>query len=171
MQPKPPQMTEDENFVQEKAEATKPEDELIAIPPPVLPEVKEEEQRLPTCTLTVRCDEVLQEPDKLPKEKAEIIPKNGIIFAEKNIPFAENESVFDILQREMREHHIHMEYVKNPMYASAYIEGIANLYEFDCGDTSGWMYAVNGKIPTYGCSQYILQDGDDVVFFYRCSLY
>lgn len=33
------------------------------------------------------------------------------------------------------------------MYNSAYIEGINNLYEFDCGELSGWMYKVNGLVP------------------------
>lgn len=34
-----------------------------------------------------------------------------------------------------------------PAYNSAYIEGIGNLYEFDCGNLSGWMYSVNGVWP------------------------
>ena len=33
------------------------------------------------------------------------------------------------------------------MYNSYYVEGIGNLYEFDCGSESGWMYKVNGWFP------------------------
>ncbi len=40
------------------------------------------------------------------------------------------------------------------MYNSYYVEGIGNLYEFDCGKESGWMYKVNGRFPNYGCSSY-----------------
>ena len=46
------------------------------------------------------------------------------------------------------------------MYNSVYVEGINNLYEFDCGRWSGWMYCVNGWYPNYGCSRYQVQQGD-----------
>ncbi len=45
------------------------------------------------------------------------------------------------------------------MYNSYYVEGIGNLYEFDCGSESGWMCKVNGWFPNYGCSSYTLSDG------------
>ena len=57
-----------------------------------------------------------------------------------------------------------------PIYNSAYIEGIANLYEFDCGELSGWMYKVNGWFPNYGCSRYRLTEGDVVEWVYTCDL-
>ena len=50
------------------------------------------------------------------------------------------------------------------------IEGIGNLYEFDCGELSGWMYTVNGQAPNYGCSQYQLEDGDVVEWIYSCDM-
>ena len=51
-----------------------------------------------------------------------------------------------------------------------YIEGIHNLYEFDCGDLSGWMYKVNGWFPNYGCSRYQLKQGDVIEWVYTCDL-
>ena len=51
-----------------------------------------------------------------------------------------------------------------------YIEGINNLYEFDVGNTSGWMYKVNGWFPNYGCSRYQLQNGDVIEWVYTCDL-
>ena len=45
-----------------------------------------------------------------------------------------------------------MEFENTPMYNSAYIEGIHNLYELDCGERSGWMYKVNDWFPNYGCA-------------------
>ena len=70
----------------------------------------------------------------------------------------------------MKRNKIHMEFVNTPIYNSAYIEGIANLYEFDCGELSGWMYKVNGWFPNYGCSRYQLKDGDRVECVYSCDL-
>ena len=55
------------------------------------------------------------------------------------------------------------------MYNSYYVEGIGNLYEFDCGSESGWMYKVNGWFPNYGCSSYTLSDGDVIVWCYTCN--
>lgn len=123
-----------------------------------------------TCTLSVRCDTILRNIAWLDKEKASIVPKDGVIFAEKTVTFYEGGSVFNLLLREMKRNKIHMEFEDTPIYNSAYIEGIANLYEFDCGELSGWMYKVNGWFPNYGCSRYQLKAGDKVEWVYTCDL-
>lgn len=140
------------------------------MPLPLEPQKAVISDRALTCTLSVRCDTVLKNTDMLDGEKADIIPENGIIFAEKTVTFYEGESVFNLLLREMKTNGIHMEFVDTPIYNSAYIEGIANLYEFDCGELSGWMYRVNGWFPNYGCSRYSLKEGDMVEWVYTCSL-
>ena len=71
---------------------------------------------------------------------------------------------------DLRTRHTFMKNVNTPIYNSAYIEGIHNLYEFDVGEGSGWMYSVNGWYPNYGCSRYALQDGDVVEWRYTCDL-
>ena len=86
------------------------------------------------------------------------------------VEFSEGESVFDVLQHTCRERGIHMESSWTPIYNSAYVEGIANLYEFDVGSQSGWMYKVNGWFPNYGCSRYQLQNGDVIEWVYTCDL-
>lgn len=123
-----------------------------------------------TCTLSVRCDAIFKNIGWLDAEKADIIPKDGVIYAEQNVTFYEGESVFNVLVREMKRSKIHMEFENTPIYNSAYIEGIANLYEFDCGELSGWMYKVNGWFPNYGCSRYQLKQGDRVEWVYSCDL-
>lgn len=139
-------------------------------PKPIEPQdVKISDKEL-TCTLSVRCDTILNSLDWLDPEKAELVPKDGVIYAEKTVIFYEGESVFNLLLREMKQNKIHMEFVNTPIYNSAYIEGIANLYEFDCGELSGWMYKVNGWFPNYGCSRYQLCDGDKVEWVYTCDL-
>ena len=133
------------------------------------PEEQEKDETL-TCTLSVRCDTILDSMGLIDKEKVDIVPENGIIYAEKTVDFCEGESVFDLLYREMKSNKIHLEFEDTPIYNSAYIEGIGNLYEFDCGELSGWMYKVNGSFPNYGCSQYHLEDGDRVEWVYTCNL-
>ena len=134
---------------------------------PVKEEPKKEE---PSCTLSVRCDTALSNKDMLDSSKADILPEDGVIFPETTVYFREGESVYDVLVREMMNAKIHMESENTPMYKSAYIEGIANLYEYDCGPLSGWMYKVNGEFPNYGCSAYVLSDGDRVEWVYTCDL-
>lgn len=123
-----------------------------------------------TCTLSVRCDTILNNIGWLDSEKASIVPEDGVIFSEKTVTFYEGESVFNLLMREMKRNKIHMEFENTPIYNSAYIEGIANLYEFDCGELSGWMYKVNGWFPNYGCSRYQSKAGDKVEWVYTCDL-
>ena len=94
----------------------------------------------------------------------------GTIMAPKSVRFKQGETVFDVLLRECKAAGIHMEHVWTPMYQSAYIEGIDNLYEFDRGELSGWMYSVNGWYPNYGCSKYVLKAGDVIRWRYTCDL-
>ena len=123
-----------------------------------------------TVTLSVRCDTLLDNMEALDKEKHELVPEDGVIFATTTVTVYEGESVFNVLQRELRRAKIHMEFVNTPIYNSAYIEGINNLYEFDGGELSGWMYKVNGWFPNYGCSRYLLQPNDIIEWVYTCDL-
>ena len=128
------------------------------------------EELTETCTISISCATLLDNMEQVPKEKVDLVPADGWLLETVEVNFAKGESVFDVLQRACREQKIHMEFMEMPMYDSAYIEGIANLYEFDCGPLSGWMYSVNGWSPNYGCSSYILQDGDVVHWVYTCDL-
>lgn len=119
------------------------------------------------CTISIRCDTILDNMDSLDPGKAPYVPDDGwILWAE--VEFIEGETVFDVLKRVCSAYGIQLEYSWTPMYNSYYIEGIHNLYEFDCGSESGWMYKVNGWFPNYGCSSYTLSDGDTIVWCYTC---
>ena len=63
-----------------------------------------------------------------------------------------------------------MSFRNTPVYNSAYILDVNNLYEFDAGELSGWMYKVNGWFPNYGCSRYQLKPGDAIEWHYSCDL-
>ena len=123
-----------------------------------------------TCTFSIECSTILNNLDMLDPAKLEMVPSGGVILARTTVTFYEGESVFDVLQRVCREYGIHMEASWTPIYNSAYVEGIHNLYEFDCGALSGWMYKVNGWYPNYGSSRYQLKDGDVVEWRYTCDL-
>ena len=140
-------------------------------PLPVEPEDQEVNKgKSYTCTFSIECSTILNNLAKLDPDKLELIPVNGVILAPTKVTFYEGESVFDVLKRVCKEQNIHLEFSWTPIYNSAYIEGIHNLYEFDCGELSGWMYRVNGWYPNYGCSRYQLVDGETVEWRYTCDL-
>lgn len=47
-----------------------------------------------------------------------------------------------------------------------YVSAIGGLAEKQYGGTSGWMYSVNGVTPNTACSNYVLSNGDTVVWYY-----
>lgn len=122
-----------------------------------------------TCTITIRCDTILDNMDNLKSGKNQYVPSNGVILAKSKISFDDGDTVFDVLKKACSLADIQLEYSWTPMYDSYYIEGINHLYEFDCGNESGWMYKVNGWFPNYGCSSYDLEEGDDIVWCYTCN--
>lgn len=151
----------------------------VAKPPVKLPE--KEEVRPPVrptppappaaavCTISISCATALHHLDQCAPGVASILPSGGWILPATQVEITPGESVLDLLRRVCRERNIHLEYTETPAYGNAYIEGIGNLYEFDVGDLSGWMYRVNGKFPNYGCSSYSVQAGDVVCWVYTCD--
>ncbi|WP_233543571.1 DUF4430 domain-containing protein [Collinsella sp. AM44-11] len=47
-----------------------------------------------------------------------------------------------------------------------YVSAIGGLAEKQYGGTSGWMYSVNGTTPMTACGNYVLSNGDNVVWYY-----
>lgn len=112
-------------------------------------------------TISIRCDTVKN------KNSAHI-PENGIILDETEIGIESGETVYDVLCKATAQNGILFEVSGNGK--SVYVEGIGNLYEFDFGDLSGWMYYVNGKSPSVGCGDCILSAGDKIEWHYSCNL-
>lgn len=122
------------------------------------------------CIISINCANALLHSEELPEALMERLPADGVILEETALAIQDGDSVFDVLQRAAKDAGIQMEYVDTPLYNSAYIEGIANLYEFDCGEHSGWMYRVNGEFPNYGCSSHKVENGDVIEWVYTCDL-
>ena len=134
-------------------------------PAPVDPEKTEVSDTVCHATLSVRCTDLLREADKLDPDKAELVPEDGYILFAEDVTFMEGETLFDVLRREMKQRGIHMSFTGNAA-DSAYIGDIGNLYNGDAGELSGWLYFVNGVVPSYSISLYGLKDGDRAEFAY-----
>ncbi|MCI8388278.1 MAG: DUF4430 domain-containing protein [Clostridiales bacterium] len=119
------------------------------------------------CTISIICPELIvngEVIDALDIEKHELITDDGVILAPTEAAINDGDSVFDVLSRICRENKLHLEYSETPIYGTAYIEGIANLYEFDAGELSGWLYSVDGEYPNYGSSKYSLSGNEVIVW-------
>ena len=141
--------------------------------PPASIESREESSRETVgsrCTISISCSLLLDHLEDLRKNKRQLVSSDGIILDSTETAFEEGESVFDVTKRICREKGIPFEFTMTPVYQTAYIEGIYNLYEFDCGSGSGWVYAVNQELPGVGCSDCRLHDGDRIEWIYSCNL-
>lgn len=128
------------------------------------------EEQATTCSISIVCSTVLDHLDWLTPGKEDILPAGGVMLSATQVEPQEGETVFSLLQRVTRENGIPMEASFTPGTGSAYVEGIGNLYEFDCGQRSGWLYFVNGISQGYSCSEYTLKPGDRVEWVYTCDL-
>ena len=130
--------------------------------------ISEESQQ--HCTMLITCHTLVDNKENLKKNKRALVSDDGIILSGTEINITDGESVFDATKRICTERKIPFEFTLTPVYNTAYVEGIYNLYEFDCGSGSGWIYLVNGKIQSVGCSDCKLNDGDIVEWAYTCDL-
>ena len=120
-------------------------------------------------TLLVRADALLDNLHLLEENKRGLIPEDGIFFAGA-VRAEADESVFDVLHREMRGAGIHLAFRNTPLLDTVYVAAIGNLYEFDAGALSGWMFQVNGEFPGVGASGYLLSPGDQIEWVYTLDL-
>ena len=155
---------------EEKPGASAPEETAPSEPGEAEPAPEPEPEPEPalTVSLSIYCDTILNNWDNLDPAKAGYVPANGVILTA-TVEITAGETVFDVLKRACSAFGIQLEYSWTPMYNSYYIEGINNLYEFDCGPESGWMYKVDGWFPNYGCSGYTLSGGENIVWCYTCN--
>lgn len=107
-----------------------------------------QEKKYPTCPEDGRAEV------PLPPTKMEI--DNGI-------------TVLEALIQITQANKIHMDY-RGGQGATAYIQGMGNVYEFDRGQGSGWMYRINGIFPDRGAGVVPLCDGDVIEWLYTTNL-
>lgn len=122
-----------------------------------------------TVTVTIRCDTILDNMANLEAGKEQFVPSSGYIMSKKSVTLEKGSTAFEATKKACSDAGIQIEYSYEPVYGTYYVEGINNLYEFDCGDDSGWMYKVNGTFPNYGASKYEVKNGDNIVWCYTCN--
>lgn len=122
-----------------------------------------------TVTITIRCDTAVNNGMHLESKWAGIVPASGVILPVTTVEVKEGDTVFDVLAFVCEKYKIHMSY-RGGTSSGCYVEGINNLYEFDGGRWSGWMYCVNDWYPNYGCGVYYVKAGEVIEWNYTCDL-
>jgi len=132
----------------EQPAASKPAPSQPA-PPPTQPVTKPEAQTQ-SVTVSITADQ------------------QQVILGETQVELKDGENVLDVLKRITRERKIQMEYSGSGSFA--YVEGINNLYEFDKGPKSGWMYRVNGTFGGKSAGATKIKSGDRIEWLYTLDL-
>lgn len=109
-------------------------------------------------TLSIRCETVAGKKD--------YIPEDGIILDFVTIKIPEGSTAYDQLIAAAKQYKIQLE----TQSGSSYVQGIANIYEFDFDDLSGWMLRINGEWSGTGSSDCKLNPYDYVEWIYTTQL-
>lgn len=119
------------------------------------------------CYISITCKTAI-ESGELSESMLSVLPEDGIVLEKFEMEYEDGATVFEVIAKAVKENKIHMEYTGTAKVP--YIEGVANLYEFDCGPLSGWMYQVNGWFPSFSMGQFEVEPGDSIELIYTCDL-
>ena len=93
---------------------------------------------------------------------------NETIIEHLFIEYRENTSVADLTAEAGRIKSIPVVFAG--MGTMRYVRGINNLFEFDHGAGSGWLYAINKEFMGVGIGNFIVSPGDRVSWHYTLDL-
>ncbi len=114
-----------------------------------------------TASISIRCDVI--------KGEAPHVPDDGVVLEEVEITLPEGSTSYDLLVEACKANKLHLD-KEASAFGSAYVKGMANIYEFDFGELSGWMYCVNDHYSDIGAGEYKLKDGDHIQWHYTKEL-
>lgn len=141
------------------------ENSAMTAAPTSPPQVNGNENEKITVTFSVDCRNAINYGILSQGSFAQVLPADGIILSTSAITVKNGESVMSALKKILKENRINFS-----ISSSGYVRMIGGLSEFDCGAYSGWMYKVNGVLPSVSTKSYPLKDGDKVEFVYTCKM-
>ena len=116
-------------------------------------------------SLTISLQALKDNPKALPEHQQKLlVPASGYLANGYHVEVKEGTTVLEVLKDYLNKNNIHYD-IQDHQFG-AYIAGINNIYQFDAGKNSGWMYKVNGVLPNYGVGSYNLKNGDSIELFY-----
>lgn len=126
---------------------------------PTTPPLEEPEQKQ-YVTISIDMKNILNHMDLVDESTQRFVISSGIVLSSTQVSFTKGETVYSILQRVCQEKGI-------PLVTSqGYINAIQNIGEMDAGKTSGWLYTVNGEVPSVGSTGYRVKENDVIAWRY-----
>lgn len=119
--------------------------------------------------LSIDVKTILDHMEDLKPGLQKYIPEDGWILPKTQVLCYEGETAWDVMSRECKARGINVQSSYTPLYNSVYMEGINHIGEFDCGATAGWVYEVDGWIPNYSSSRYVMVEGEYLRWRYSCT--
>lgn len=89
--------------------------------------------------------------------------ENPVILGETEYAFQDETNAFDALMEVADKNDIVL------VHSNGYVTGIGGLSAGDAGENSGWMFQVNGELASVGATDYMIQAGDQLVWFYTAD--
>ena len=121
------------------------------------------------CSVYITCKNILKVKSELDEGVAKQVPSSGIILSKTKAKIKSGDTVLDVTSRIAKAKGVAVSYQGQTAYGTAYVEGIHNIFEKDCGGESGWMYSVNGTFPSKGCSAVKVSNGDAISWEYTIN--
>ncbi len=90
---------------------------------------------------------------------------DNVILQKETVEITEGDTVYSVLEKSLKSHNISLS--ARGTSNNKYIEGINDIYEFDFGPSSGFIYKVNGTAPEYSSSKYTLKGGETIEWIYK----
>lgn len=110
-------------------------------------------KELDSVTVKIICDDTVTED----------VWEDPVILDETEYSFEGEVDAFTALTEVAEDNNIAL------VHSDGYVTGIGGLSTGDAGETSGWMFQVNGELADVGAPDYTLQDGDALVWFYTAD--
>ncbi|WP_196493712.1 DUF4430 domain-containing protein [Ornithinibacillus caprae] len=112
-----------------------------------------------------------EEPKEEPTETVTISittgDVRGVILSSTTVPVQEGDTVLDVTRRVTKEKGIQLSVRGSG--ATAYVEGIDNLYEFDEGPLSGWLIRVDGVLIDRSTGIYPVEPNQTIKWIYTTN--
>ena len=119
--------------------------------------------------LSIDVKTILDHMEDLKSGLQKYVPEDGWILPKTQVLCYEGETAWNVMSRECKARGINVQSSYTPLYNSVYMEGINHIGEFDCGAAAGWVYEVDGWIPNYSSSRYVMVEGEYLRWRYSCT--
>lgn len=117
-----------------------------------------------TCTVEIDCNNIVQNQEGIKDGVKKIIPNDGVILKRTEVTVDQGDSIFDATKKVCKDNKI--SFIYEGKDDTAYVKGIANIFEKDAGKTSGWLCEENNKALSKSAGATKVEEGSEIHWGY-----